>query len=370
MSGFYQKFDCIVIGGGIFGLYAASLMSNKGARVAVLEKESSIFSRASKVNQSRVHRGYHYPRSLETGRKVSAYYERFCSDFDFSLIKGFKQYYAVSSEDSKVTPNEYFQYCKTLGIPLKEVDSSQFFNPDKVTVTFETDEACFNHSKIKDYYLNKFRNLNGVKIFNNTHTVSAETKGNDYVVSLNNSSEQLIAPVIINATYSGVNEVNKIFGFSGYDIKYELCELVLCQANNGFSQTGLTVVDGPFLSLMPFEDGSNFTLSSVSHTPLQTNYNGPQTFEYDNLRRIKSEAAKNSNAKSMALLAQEYFNKNISLEYGNSLFEIKPILVASEEDDSRPTVITTHSRAPYFISILSGKISSIYDLDKVLGSLK
>ena len=45
---------------------------------------------------------------------------------------------------------------------------------------------------------------------------------------------------------------------------------------------------------------------------------------------------------------------------------MKPILKASEVDDSRPTVVRYVSETPTFISVLSGKINTVYDLDEFL----
>ena len=47
---------------------------------------------------------------------------------------------------------------------------------------------------------------------------------------------------------------------------------------------------------------------------------------------------------------------------------MKPILLSSEIDDSRPTVIRVLSESPTFVSVLSGKINTVYDLDEVLDS--
>lgn len=47
---------------------------------------------------------------------------------------------------------------------------------------------------------------------------------------------------------------------------------------------------------------------------------------------------------------------------------MKPILLASEIDDSRPTVIRQFSNEPTFVSVLSGKINTVYDLDNVLSN--
>lgn len=56
-----------------------------------------------------------------------------------------------------------------------------------------------------------------------------------------------------------------------------------------------------------------------------------------------------------------------AFSYEKSLFSMKPILKASEIDDSRPTVIRALSEDPVFISVLSGKINTVYDLDPFLG---
>ena len=45
---------------------------------------------------------------------------------------------------------------------------------------------------------------------------------------------------------------------------------------------------------------------------------------------------------------------------------MKPILKASEIDDSRPTVVRVMSDEPKLVSVLSGKINTVYDLDEVL----
>ena len=62
--------NVVIIGGGIFGLSAAIVLGENGfSEVTVLEKEFDIMTKASLVNQNRIHMGYHYPRSLQTGRE-------------------------------------------------------------------------------------------------------------------------------------------------------------------------------------------------------------------------------------------------------------------------------------------------------------
>ena len=65
-------------------------------------------------------------------------------------------------------------------------------------------------------------------------------------------------------------------------------------------------------------------------------------------------------------LARKYIRPVYDYRYLNSLFSMKPILKSSEIDDSRPTAIRVNHRNPDMISVLSGKINTVYDMDEYL----
>ena len=56
----------------------------------------------------------------------------------------------------------------------------------------------------------------------------------------------------------------------------------------------------------------------------------------------------------------------MGFSYEKSLFSMKPILKVAEMDDSRPTVVKVFSEKPTFVSVLSGKINTVYDLNDIL----
>ena len=72
----------------------------------------------------------------------------------------------------------------------------------------------------------------------------------------------------------------------------------------------------------------------------------------------------------MSALARKYMREEYGFVYEKSLFSMKPILKASEIDDSRPTLIRqlepAENGGPVFVSVLSGKINTVYDLDEFL----
>ena len=61
--------DKLIIGAGLYGLYAALYCGKRGQQVEVLEIEQARFTRATYINQAIVHMVYHYPRSLSTSMK-------------------------------------------------------------------------------------------------------------------------------------------------------------------------------------------------------------------------------------------------------------------------------------------------------------
>jgi len=63
----------------------------------------------------------------------------------------------------------------------------------------------------------------------------------------------------------------------------------------------------------------------------------------------------------MSQLARKYLKEEYGFAYQGSLFSMKPILKASEIDDSRPTVVRVMNTEPMLVSVLSGKINTVYD---------
>ena len=54
------------------------------------------------------------------------------------------------------------------------------------------------------------------------------------------------------------------------------------------------------------------------------------------------------------------------IEYISSMFAIKPIQISSEKTDERNPLIQMAKQPPFYISVLSGKISTFYELDSYL----
>lgn len=370
-----DKYDKIIFGAGIYGLYAAMRCAEAGQRILVLERDEEAVSRATYVNQARVHMGYHYPRSKMTALKSAHYFERFCKDFAFCIKDDFDQIYATSSVLSWTNAAAFQKFCDDSKIPCKRIDEKSYFESGLCDGAFLTKEYTYDAMILKKYFLETLSKYDNVNIKYNQN-ITGVTKFDD-LWQVTSSGSIYLTGYILNATYAGINEIQKMMGFEPFNIKYELCEIILCKVNENLKNVGLTVMDGPFFSIMPFGKTGYHSLTSVTFTPHITSYDVTPTFECQKYSKglCSPEHLHNCNicpAKPisawpyMMQLAKKYLNKDLEFEYVKSLYSMKPILKVAEIDDSRPTMVKVEIKKPTFVSVFSGKINTIYDLDEVL----
>lgn len=372
--------DKLIIGAGLYGLYAALYCAKKGQQVTVLELEQEPFTRATYVNQARVHMGYHYPRSLSTAVKSAGYFKRFVEDYNFCILSDFQQVYATSRHFSWTDATEFQKFCQDAGIPCEALPLERYFKTGVCDGAFLTREYTYDAKLLRDYFLSELEKYPGVRICYGRQIQRIVKHGDRYeILALHDGGEEKYeAPFVLNATYASVNQVLKLVEGADpelFGIKYELCEIILCRVSESLKELGLTVMDGPFFSIMPFGKTGYHSLTSVTFTPHRTGYDALPNFPCMTNESCTEGYLGNCSAcgnrpesawEYMAALARKYMRDYLSFEYEKSLFSMKPILKASEIDDSRPTVIRYLSKEPDFVSVLSGKINTVYDLDEFL----
>lgn len=375
-----KVYDRIIIGAGLYGLYSALFCGMRKESVLVLECDSAPFKRATYINQARVHQGYHYPRSLSTALKSAGYFERFNKDYSFCVNREFQKVYATSSQYSWSNGEQFKNFCKAAGIPCEELHAERFFKRGMCDGAFLTKEYTYDAMLLKEYLLERVGEYKNIEI-QYGETVSEIEEHQDYYEIYTDNGKKYRTDFLLNATYASTNQILNMAGYEKFGIKYELCEIILCDVNQKSEKYGFTVMDGPFFSIMPFGKTGLHSLTSVTFTPHTTSYEELPTFSCQKksngycckelLGNCNDCSAKPKTAfPYMANLARKYLREEYDFSYRSSLFSMKPILMSSEIDDSRPTVIRVYHEKPTFIGVLSGKINTVYDLDEVLSNGK
>lgn len=357
-------YDAIVIGGGFYGAaIAIYLTTQRGfSRVLIVEREKEMLTRASYNNQARVHNGYHYPRSFTTAFRSRVNLPRFVHDYPLAVKRDFTKLYAIARRNSKVTAKQFERFCHEIGAQLEPAPESlkKLFEPRLIEAVFLVEEYAFDASKLRAWAREELLHA-GVELKLDTRVkricvaanggLNAECENGAGVI------ENLSTRYVFNCTYSGLNQFTGDFPGTKTGLKHEITEMALMQAPSVLAGLGITVMDGPFFSMMPFPARGLHTLSHVRYTPHlhwsdQVGIDPYQKLaEYDRATRVDR----------MVRDVARYMPAILDAKYIDSLFEVKTVLVKNEGDDGRPILFERHAELPNCYSILGGKIDNIYD---------
>ncbi|WP_017221018.1 FAD-dependent oxidoreductase [Moritella dasanensis] len=366
------KKDIAIIGGGFFGLYIAEYFARIGKSVVIIEKEKDAMQRASYANQARVHNGYHYPRSILTALRSRMSFPRFVDEFKECIDDEFDKYYMIANRLGKVSPNQFHKFCDRIGAPCNPAPDhiKKLTNPKMIDAVFSTKEFAFDSTILKSTMLDRIQNA-GVEILCN-HSVERivydeKISRLNLTVSTEEDLLHISAKQVFNCTYSMLNSVLSQSKIELIPLRHEMTEMCIVDVPNELKNVGITVMCGPFFSVMPFPSKNAHSLSHVRYTP-HYEWNDNEGGYMDAHKHYK-EAIKASAWKKMKYDAQRYIPILSDLKYKESLWEVKTILPRSDSDDSRPILFRANYALPGFHCVMGGKIDNVYDAIETINNL-
>jgi hypothetical protein len=320
--------------------------------------------RASYNNQARVHNGYHYPRSFTTAYRSRANFPLFARDWPEAVESKFTKLYAIARKNSKVTSGQFQRFCREIGAVLRPASRSMhaLFDPGLIEAVFVVEEHAFDSRTLAQWATSALtaadvevllnRKVTQVRASNGAIPLAVRIEGPDVTAC------EVRCRYLLNCTYSGINQMGGDYSGTQSRIKHEITEMALIRLPLQLQQLGITVMDGPFFSTMPFPPRQLHTLSHVRFTPHQSWVDARGVDPYDLLTRYD----RNSRVERMVRDAGRYVPLVRDAEYVDSLFEVKSVLMRNETDDGRPILFEQVARLPGMYSVLGGKIDNIYDV--------
>lgn len=340
--------DILVIGAGIFGCTIANKLAEDDHNVVLIDQQSDIMEKASKVNHNRIHFGYHYPRSLDTAKQCIDSLSSFLLDYGESVISNFPNYYAISKSNSYIKATQFELFCEKLKIYCKEeYPDKRYLNRTLIENCYRVREPIFSYDILKKTAKQTLEtNEKNIKIKYNTSVLKAIKKPAGFLVTLESlgKKKEVYFNKVVNASYAGLNNVSNIFGELPIDLRFESTIVPVFECNN--NKIGLTVMDGPFCTVMPFGNHKNkFLLWNVDESVLENAKNVHNVKEFTS---ISQRDIKNIYKKSSLYLP---FLKNVKHVKMNTTVKT----VVENKYDARKTEVFIGNNSD-FISVLSGKI--------------
>lgn len=366
-----NKYDAIVIGAGFYGLRVALYLREQIGlnRILVLEKEVQAMTHASYVNQARVHNGYHYPRSVLTGYRSALNFERFVAEYPDAIVKDFDKYYGIAKNISKVNAHQFEAFCKKIGADYIEDRNilNRYFNPQMTESVYKVKEYAFNSRIIRSLLLARIEAIGGIDIAYG-HTVEAVLPGDD--VAVHTGRDIFQATKVFNCTYAQLNNLHRRSGLSLLPLKHEITEMCLVELPEGMERFSITLMDGPFFSIMPFPSRGLHTLSHVRYTPhLSWRDDESTTSERHDTYRYKESLQIKTAYRSMHLDVVRFIPALRGMKLIDTISDVKTVLLKSEDDDSRPILFNSNFELKGYTCIMGGKLDNIYDVFEELDIL-
>jgi glycine/D-amino acid oxidase-like deaminating enzyme len=358
-----ETFDSVVIGGGFYGCCLALFLKERGQSVTLIESAPDIMLRASYNNQARVHNGYHYPRAFMTAWRSHKNFARFFADFGDCIDSSFTKIYAIARQNSKVNAFQFKRFCNNIGAPVSPASRgiASLFDPRLIEEVFLVEEYAFNANILRNMLKAQIAK-NNIVLQTSVAAASIQQQNDHLVVSLS-SETNVHARFVFNCTYSQINTVLCTSQSQLLPFKHELTELALVDVPSPLKEFGITVMDGPFFSIMPFPAENLHSLSHVRYTPHES------WLDLENYRdayNYLQNATPHSSFPYMLRDAMRYVPMLKEVEYVRSLFEIKTVLIKNETDDGRPILFHRDRSLQGFYTIMGSKIDNVYDVLNVI----
>jgi hypothetical protein len=326
----------LVVGGGIFGTTSAVALAHDGYQVELHEELDDIMRAASDINQYRLHKGYHYPRSKETAQECLDGLKTFKRKYEDCVVNGnIEHYYAISSEDSFISPDEYTTFLDEMGLSYEKVESLP--NTD---IMIKADEELFDNWQLYESVREKLWS-SGVEVLKNKTTTKDDFKGFD---------------VVVVATYAKLNDLldNK------REYQFEVCEKPVVRLPRKYEGKSIVIMDGPFMCLDPY--GDNHVLGNVVHAIHETNV-GEKPIVSEELKPYLNKGVISkpeiTNIDKFIETGKRFFKDFEKLRHVGSMYTIRTVLKNREQDDARPTLVNHEGNNVY--SLFSGKIDTCVD---------
>lgn len=328
-----SRLKVAVIGGGLFGCTAAVHAARHGHDVHLFDVKPEIMCGATAGTYARLHRGYHYPRSPETGRESRRAEKSFRSEYGGCVIDGGRQFYIVPEHGSKVSVNEFRDVLDNESLAFAEEDGVFEVVEPRVSLA---GLAALVRQRVKDA---------GIVL----HLGDGTHPG-----TLRSTFDKIIV-----ATYAGLNSVLDELGCTPSPYKYQVVERPVVLLPESFTDTSVVVIDGPFGCLDPMDESPLHVLGHVTET-VHAETTGYQPYVPDAFTPlINAGLIRNPLVSNVSRVIEELARYIPGVEqavYIGSSFTVRAHLAHQEATDARPTLV--QARDEQVMTIFSGKLGT------------
>lgn len=326
------------MGAGIFGVTIAWKLAAAGFNVDLYEKKKDILLGTSAVNQLRLHRGYHYPRSRETALECLRGEPEFRKEYREAIIDKLPHYYCIASHKSLTSAKQFAEFSASLNLDCREV-SLDFARKTSIEASFKVKESTINLKELRRVCSKKLHDC-GIKTIYRAARLSTLA---DYDIA-------------VVASYSALNEFFDEGSEESRPYQFEVCEVGVLKMPGPLTNLSVVVLDGPFVCFDPYGNSGTSLLYDVIQSVHHTNVGIHPTVPAKFRKSLNAGIVSPSYARCRRMIgsASRFFPSLSDAERIGSMFTVRAVPAYREHDDARPTVVRGISKR--MITVFSGKL--------------
>ena len=262
--------------------------------------------------------------------------------------------YFISSSGSKISFKTYKRFCLKAGLDTSPVDYEKF---EETVINTEggllTSEVIYDSSIIKSEILTELQEK-GIDVSCDNTAKNIERTDYGYLIEANKCT--IKARAVINCTYTNLNTFNRMLDLPAKKFKFDLTLIPIIKWRDGKPPLGITIMDGPFFTILPFGKSGNYLLYHVKHSVSNSMVGEMYPNEWNYLDQVISDYEAYQSFKKIISESCHWLPSIKDAEYLGCLRSIRMVLANQDDNDQRPSLIEKLETTPPFYSIFSGKI--------------
>ncbi len=214
---------------------------------------------------------------------------------------------------------------------------------------FKVPEPVWDYERLMKIIKLNLRKSKVNLILNSECTSLKQLPNQTFEATFNHSVKQY--DVVINTTYSNINKINNYLGVEQKKLLFE--NVIIPVFKYPSKAMGLTIMDGPFCSVMPKGKVKNeFLLYNVKESIIQSQLSVARPAFDAGINTVSDKKAVDTIYKQSALF-MPFLNETEHVGYNKTTR-----LVYENSDDARITELHTYPEVKNYFSVLSGKVTT------------
>lgn len=340
-----------IVGGGLFGCTAAALAAKHGHEVHLFEAKPKLMQGATSCCYYRLHRGYHYPRSPETGMESLNAEASFRLWYGKAIIDGGQQYYAVPG-GAKVTGREFQLFMDELKLRYQRIERHPSIKAEWI---FEVEEPRIDAAMLSILAVDAV-NESGVHV--HLGRPVGKLDGFDRIVI---------------AAYAGTNHILGRLGLPGVEYKFQVVEKPIVALPAAFANTSIVVMDRCCVD--PHQYTDCHAIGHVSATFHHENVGPEPLVPLHLLPYVERGLVRERDGYEVSRIHEviramaDVIPAVRGCEYMGSMYAVRALLPDQELSDARPTLVKRLSNQ--VVQIFSGKLgTAVVAAEQAVGMLQ